>query len=65
LIAKEERVLIPAKKVIACAVTVIISTLTYTYAIYFTNYPIVMMFKSCNILSVILVGVLCSRVTDK
>ena len=42
-----------------------ISTLTYTYAIYLTNYPVVMMFKSCNILSVILVGVLCSRVKDK
>ena len=41
------------------------STLTYTYAIYLTNYPVVMMFKSCNILSVILVGVLCSRVADK
>ena len=40
------------------------STLTYTYAIYLTNYPVVMMFKSCNILSVILVGVLCSRVVD-
>ena len=30
-----------------------------------TNFPVVMMFKSCNILSVILVGVLCSRVADK
>lgn len=45
--------------------TVAISTLTYTYAIYLTNFPVVMMFKSCNILSVILVGVLCSRVKDK
>jgi hypothetical protein len=44
---------------------VAISTLTYTYAIYLTNFPVVMMFKSCNILSVILVGVLCSRVKDK
>ena len=42
-----------------------ISTLTYTYAIYLTNYPVVMMFKSCNILSVILVGVMCSGVKDK
>ena len=45
--------------------TVAISTLTYTYAIYLTNFPVVMMFKSCNILSVILVGVMCSRVKDK
>jgi len=42
-----------------------ISTLTYTYAIYMTSFPIVMMVKSCNILSVVLVGILCSRVKDK
>jgi hypothetical protein len=30
-----------------------------------TSFPIVMMVKSCNILSVVLVGILCSRVTDK
>ena len=29
------------------------------------SYPIVIMFKSCNILSVILVGVCCSRVKKK
>lgn len=29
------------------------------------SYPIVVMFKSCNILSVILVGVICSRVRSK
>jgi hypothetical protein len=56
---------IPAKKSAICAVTVAISTLTYTYAIYLTNFPVVMMFKSCNLISVILVGVLCSRVKDK
>ena len=48
-----------------CAFTVGVSTITYTYAIYWTNFPVVMMFKSCNILSVILVGVLCSKVKDK
>jgi len=64
-IKPEDRTNIPAKNAIICAITVSISTLTYTYAIYLTNYPVVMMFKSCNILSVILVGVLCSRVVDK
>jgi len=64
-IKKEDRTVIPGKKAALCAVTVAISTLTYTYAIYLTNFPVVMMFKSCNILSVILVGVLCSRVKDK
>lgn len=48
-----------------CALTVGISTITYTYAIYWTNFPVVMMVKSCNILSVVLVGVFCSQVKDK
>lgn len=60
-----DRTYIPNKNAAICGLTVAISTLTYTYAIYITNYPIVMMFKSCNILSVILVGVMCSRVRDK
>lgn len=64
-IREEDRVSIPTKNAFLCAITVSISTLTYTYAIYLTNFPVVMMFKSCNILSVILVGVLCSRVKDK
>ena len=38
--------------------------MTNNYAMILVSYPIVIMFKSCNILSVILVGVLCSRVTD-
>ena len=61
----QDRVHIPTKNALLCATTVSISTLTYTYAIYLSNFPVVMMFKSCNILSVILVGVLCSRVKDK
>lgn len=64
-IKKEDRVVIPAKNSAICGLTVAISTLTYVYAIYLTNFPVVMMFKSCNILSVILVGVMCSRVKDK
>ncbi len=64
-IKPEERTHIPNKNSAICAITVAISTLTYTYAIYLTNFPVVMMFKSCNLISVILVGVLCSRVKDK
>ena len=60
-----EKVVIPEKKAALCGLTVAISTLTYTYAIYLSSFPVVMMFKSCNILSVILVGVCCSRVKDK
>jgi uncharacterized membrane protein len=64
-ISPEDRTNIPSKNSALCGLTVTISTLTYTYAIYLTNYPVVMMFKSCNLISVILVGVLCSRVTDR
>lgn len=56
---------IPPGKSALCAATVGLSTITYTYAIYWTNFPVVMMVKSCNILSVVLVGVFCSQVKDK
>lgn len=36
-----------------------------TRAIYVTNYPLVTLFKSCNLLSVLAVGLLCSRVKEK
>ena len=32
-------------------------------AIIFTSYPVVIMFESCNVLSVVLVAVFCSRVS--
>ena len=60
-----DKTYIPSKRSALCAITIVVSTLTYTYAIYLTNFPVVMMFKSCNLISVILVGVLCSRVKDK
>lgn len=40
------------------------STVSYTYAIKYTNFPVVMMVRSCNILSVVLVGVLFTGVKD-
>jgi uncharacterized membrane protein len=64
-IKKIDRTHIPTKNAAICGLNVAISTITYTHAIYLTNYPVVMMFKSCSILSVVLVGVLCSRVPDK
>jgi hypothetical protein len=36
-----------------------------TEAIYETNFPLVTLFKSCNLLSVLVVGVFFSRVNDK
>lgn len=47
-----------------CGSAVVISTIAYTYAIHLTNYPVVMMIRSCNILSVALVGVLFTGVKD-
>jgi hypothetical protein len=41
-----------------------IGTLTYNIAILETSYPVVIMFKSCSILSAIIVGVFFSRVRD-
>jgi drug/metabolite transporter (DMT)-like permease len=55
----------PIPNIVACASVVCISTHTYALAIYLTNFPIVMMVKSCNIINVVLVGVFCSRVRDK
>jgi len=56
---------IPNKKSAICGLTITIAILTYLYVIQYTNYPVVMMVKSCNLLSVLLVGVFCSKVRDK
>jgi len=61
----KEHTKMPVSNLIACAIIVIISTHTYILAIYITNFPIVMMVKSCNLISVVFVGVFCSRVKDK
>ena len=61
----KQKTKMPISNLIACAIVVIISTHTYILAIYITNFPIVMMVKSCNIISVVFVGVFCSRVRDK
>lgn len=50
---------------IICGGLIFVSSFAFTEAIYVTNYPIVMMFKSCNVLSVITVGIFCSRVKEK
>lgn len=43
---------------------VAISAIAYSYAIKFSNFPLVMMIRSCNVLSVVLVGVLFTGVKD-
>ena len=44
---------------------IVVGAYTMTKAIYLTNYPLVTLFKSCNLLSVIFVGLFCSRVKEK
>lgn len=61
----KEHTKMPVSNLVACAIVVIVSTHTYILAIYLTNFPIVMMVKSCNIISVVFVGIFCSRVRDK
>jgi hypothetical protein len=61
----KERVEIPQKNSIYCAILVFVSTLTYTWAAAKTSYPVVLVFKSCNIMSVLLVAILCTRVKEK
>jgi len=61
---REECFVIPWKHGIKCGSAVVISTIAYSYAIYYTNFPVVMMIRSCNILSVALVGVLFTGVKD-
>lgn len=56
---------IPRKNVVYCAGAVVIATLTYNIAIVETSYPVVIMVKSCSILSVMIVGVFCTRVRDQ
>lgn len=56
--------MIPWKHGIKCGSAVVSSTIAYSYAIHFSNFPVVMMIRSCNLLSVALVGVLFTGVKD-
>jgi len=56
---------IPEKNSGICGGLVFVSTITYTWAVAKTSFPIVMAFKSCNLLSVLLVAICCTRVKEK
>lgn len=62
--SKEERNCVPMLHGLKCGAAVTSSTIAYSYAIYLTNFPVVMMIRSCSILSVVLVGVLFTGVED-
>lgn len=56
---------IPEKNSGICGALVFVSTITYTWAVAKTSFPVVMAFKSCNLLSVLLVAICCTRVKEK
>lgn len=60
-----KKTVIPEKNSFICGVIIFISTITYTWATALTSFPVVMAFKSCNIISILLVAILCTRVRDK
>lgn len=47
---------------LTAAALVFTSTITMNKAIYITNFPLVTLFKTCNILSVLSVAIFCSKV---
>lgn len=61
----QDRTDIPQKKSAVAGLCVFTSTVTYTFAVAKTSFPIVMAIKSCSLLSVLLVAVLCTRVKEK
>lgn len=60
----EECFVVPNRQSIKCGAAVVSNTIAYSYAIHFTNFPVVMMVRSCNLLSVTLVAVLFTGVKD-
>lgn len=60
----QERVNIPWKHGAKCGAAVVMITVAYSYAIKFTNFPVVMMMRSCGLLSVVVVGVMFTGVSD-
>ena len=61
---KKDLISIPWYHGAKCGGAVVLITLCYSYAIKFTNFPVVMMIRSCSLLSVVIVGVLFTGVSD-
>ena len=56
---------LPNSLTLYCGIILLVNALVSTYAIMLTSYPVVMMFKTCNIMMVIITGICCSKVRDK
>ncbi len=62
---EDYRIDIPGKKAVTCSAVINLNMWTYNKAVITASFPAVVMVKSCSLLSVILVGIFCSRVKDK
>lgn len=56
---------IPIKELLIIGVFRALADVTSVNATHYTTYPVIMMFKSSNVLSVVLVGVCCTTVRDR
>jgi hypothetical protein len=62
---KDQRVVIPTRNSFSVGLLIWLSSIALTESMYLVSYPLVVMAKSCGLISVILVGVFCSRVRTK
>lgn len=61
----KRKTVVPNKEAAACGGLMVFGNVMTIYAVQLTSYPVVIVFKACSVLSVILVGVCCSSVEDK
>ena len=61
----QNKVAIPLKKTLSVGTLVNVSTIFSYMSVQKTSFPVVMLFETCAIVPVVLVGIFCSRVKDK
>jgi hypothetical protein len=59
---KEQRVNIPTDNSAPVGFLIWLSTLTMIESMYLISYPLIVMIKSCGLISIIVAGLFCSRV---
>ena len=61
----QEKVTIPRKNCIMTSSAIVVASIFSLFAIQRTSFPVVVMFESCSIVPVVVIGVFCSRVRDQ
>ncbi len=64
-LSKKDRVKIPTNNSASAGFLIYVSSIAQTESMYLVSYPLIIMTKSFSLLSVILVGLFCSRVRSK